>query len=167
MARDYEVERRQLKAGWAVWSSAQAIGLIDDYLKLQQRIRDLEAMVASGVDSDPPFDPVEYSDCFEKTDSMTIMQEAHELGLFRGRIQGRTESQQRVRELQGKIQTLVTVWDETDGDEQPMSDAIATARAGKEECETCQGKGTIDETLGGIPQANPETPCPDCAAEPT
>ena len=30
------------------------------------------------------------------------------------------------------------------------------------ECETCQGSGTIDETLGGWPTDNPAATCPDC-----
>ena len=29
-------------------------------------------------------------------------------------------------------------------------------------CQTCAGKGTIDERLGGIATSNPEAPCPDC-----
>lgn len=31
-----------------------------------------------------------------------------------------------------------------------------------DDCETCQGKGVIDETLGGVPRSNPEAICPDC-----
>jgi DnaJ-class molecular chaperone len=30
------------------------------------------------------------------------------------------------------------------------------------ECETCDGKGTIDETLGGEPFSNQYEECPDC-----
>jgi hypothetical protein len=29
-------------------------------------------------------------------------------------------------------------------------------------CETCQGHGTVDETLGGEITSNPAAPCPDC-----
>ncbi len=32
----------------------------------------------------------------------------------------------------------------------------------KDQCETCQGLGTIDERDGGIATSNPEAPCPDC-----
>lgn len=30
------------------------------------------------------------------------------------------------------------------------------------ECETCEGAGTIDETLGGEFFSDPEATCPDC-----
>lgn len=32
-------------------------------------------------------------------------------------------------------------------------------------CETCSGKGTIDERMGGISTSNPEALCPDCKGE--
>lgn len=33
---------------------------------------------------------------------------------------------------------------------------------GENLCDTCQGDGTIDETLGGHSFSNPKAPCPDC-----
>jgi hypothetical protein len=49
-------------------------------------------------------------------------------------------------------------------------DAAATAirslkrpsQAQERDCETCEGKGTIDEQLGGYAFSNPEAKCPDC-----
>lgn len=32
------------------------------------------------------------------------------------------------------------------------------------DCTTCLGLGYVDETLGGHPRADQETPCPDCVA---
>lgn len=29
-------------------------------------------------------------------------------------------------------------------------------------CDTCEGEGTIDETLGGYSFSNPKAQCPDC-----
>jgi hypothetical protein len=34
--------------------------------------------------------------------------------------------------------------------------------SGPSECATCQGKGAVDETLGGEHFSNPEAECPDC-----
>lgn len=37
--------------------------------------------------------------------------------------------------------------------------------AAKYWCETCEGLGTVDETLGGEPFSNPKAPCPDCGGQ--
>jgi hypothetical protein len=49
----------------------------------------------------------------------------------------------------------------------PAAPAPATAAPGpvepeSEKCETCDGEGTIDETLGGWSTDNPAATCPDC-----
>ena len=49
-----------------------------------------------------------------------------------------------------------------------LAQAVAPAPAAVGEpndmlwCETCEGGGTIDESLGGDSFSNPKTPCPDC-----
>ncbi|MGH8028490.1 MAG: hypothetical protein ACREO3_01005 [Arenimonas sp.] len=40
--------------------------------------------------------------------------------------------------------------------------ASLSAHANVHTCETCDGGGTIDETLGGIRTSNPKARCPDC-----
>lgn len=69
------------------------------------------------------------------------------------------DEEQNIHHLSAAMNNLSFI---VEKDLQGWEDVLEESSSTKIWCETCEGTGIIDETLGGISTSNRECPCPDC-----